>query len=416
MAFSFGGGSGWGLTFFRLKLSDFPSIRDFAIAHRNADVRQLLLQKNHPPGFPIKEAALQIQARQKAEAKLPAWFANQNICYPSLLSLEQCSSATTANFKANLLQGDTIVDLTGGMGVDAAAFSARFREVIYLERNADLQEITAHNLAQLGVANVQCINADSVQWLRQYTGKADWVYLDPARRGTTGGKVVGLQECEPEVLALKKILFRKARNILLKASPMLDIDLAVSQLENVRRVYVVAVENEVKELLFHLDESATGPPEIVSVNLPKPPHPVQEFSFDREHESAADVRFSVPQQFLYEPNAAVLKAGAFRSVAAAFGVEKLHPNSHLYTSGALIPGFPGRSFIVLATLKLDKKQLEPWLPEGKANIAVRNFPMTVAQIRQQTGLKDGGDKYLFATTDLQKRRIVLVCEKAGSDT
>ena len=397
-----------------MRLSDFPRIRDFATAHHNADVRQLLLQKSHPPGFPIQEAALQIQARQKAKTKLPAWFANPNICYPSLLSLEQCSSETTANFKANLLQGDTIVDLTGGMGVDAAAFSARFREVVYLERNADLQEITAHNLAQLGVANVQCVAADSAQWLRQYNGMADWIYLDPARRGTAGGKVVRLQECEPEVLALKEILFQKARNVLLKSSPMLDIDLAVGQLGNVRRVYVVAVENEVKELLFHLAEPATMPPEIVSVNLPKPPHPVQEFGFDRNRESTAEVRFNLPQQFLYEPNAAVLKAGAFRSVAAAFGVEKLHPNSHLYTSEVLAPGFPGRVFTVLATLKLDKKQLKPWLPQGKANIATRNFPMTVAQIRQQTGLKDGGDRYLFATTDLENRRIMVVCEKAGS--
>lgn len=401
-----------------MKLSDFPRIRDFAIAHQNADVHRLVLQKGHSPDFPIKDAALQIQARQKAKAKLPVWFANDNICYPSLLSLEQCSSETTANFKANLLQGDTLIDLTGGMGVDAAAFSRRFSKVIYVEQNVDLQQITAHNLAQLGIRNVQCVAADSVQWLQEYNerdGKADWIYLDPARRGDAGGKVVRLQDCEPEVLPLKNILFQKAGNVLLKASPMLDIDLAVSQLGNVKRVYVVAVENEVKELLFHWSEPANEPPQIVSVNLAKPPLSAQEFSFSRAQENAAEVAFGAARRFLYEPNAALLKAGAFRSVAAVFGVDKLHPNSHLYTSDRLVADFPGRSFEVLATVRLDRKKLGQWLPQGKANIAVRNFPLTVAQVRQQTGLQDGGDKYLFATTGPDNQRTVVVCEKTGAN-
>ncbi len=394
------------------RLIHFPQIIEFVQQNAHADVQQLLLNQHKYPHISVREAALQLQARQKAQTKLPSWFANQVICYPSLLSLEQCSSEITARFKADLVHGHTLIDLTGGMGVDAAAFSSRFAEVIYIEQNAELQKITAYNFEQLGIANVRFVAARSDEWITTYPDKADWIYLDPARRNEIGGKVVRLQDCEPEVLALQNILFQKAENILLKASPMLDINLAIRQLSNVVTVYVLAVENEVKELLFHLSPLAVDEPEIVSVNLPKPPLSQQEFRFYKSQETTANVSFSEPLPFLYEPNAAILKAGAFRSVAASFGLFKLHPNSHLYTSETRNENFPGRTFNVLAISKLDKKDLLKHLPDGKANIAVRNFPMTVADIRKKTGIQDGGDRYLFATTDYQNRKMVLICEKA----
>ncbi len=393
------------------RLIHFSQIIDFVQQHAQANVQQLILNQHKYPDIPIREAALQIQARQKAQTKLPSWFANPNICYPSLLSMEQCSSEITAQFKANLVSGHTLIDLTGGMGVDVAAFSRQVRDVIYIEQNPELQEITQYNLTQLGIANVTFVNARSENWIRAFAGKVDWIYLDPARRNDTGGKVVRLQDCEPEVFALQNILFQKAENILLKASPMLDIDLALRELTQVVAVYVLAVENEVKELLFHLSASANGEPEIVSVNLPKPPLPAQEFRFSRSQEAVATVDFALPQSFIYEPNAALLKAGAFRSIAQKLGLAKLHVNSHLYTSQTLRENFPGRTFKLLATCKLDKKELAQHLPEGKANIAVRNFPMSVAEIRKKTGLQDGGDKYLFATTDYQNRKVILICEK-----
>jgi 16S rRNA G966 N2-methylase RsmD len=393
------------------RLIHFPQIIAFVQQHAHADVQQLLLNQHKYPNIPVREAALQIQARQKAQHKLPSWFAQTMVCYPSLLSMEQCSSETTAQFKASLTQGHTLIDLTGGMGVDTSAFSHRFTEVVYIEQNTELQEITQYNLAQLGITNVSFVNARSEEWLHSFSSKADWIYLDPARRNDTGGKVVRLQDCEPQILTLQNLLFQKADNILLKASPMLDIDLALRELKQVATVYVLAVENEVKELLFHLTPSATGEPEIVSVNLPKPPLAAQEFRFQKSEEAAASVTFSGPLAYLYESNAAILKAGAFRSVAARLGLFKLHPNSHLYTSATPVENFPGRNFKLLAVCKLDKKELSRYLPEGKASIAVRNFPMTVADIRKKTGLHDGGDKYLFATTDWQNRKVVLVCVK-----
>ena len=358
----------------------------------------------------MREAVLQIQARRKAQHKLPGWFANDHIFYPSLLALEQCSSEATARFKAGLATGRTLVDLTGGMGVDTAAFSSGFEQVTHVEQNAELSEITAYNLGQLGITNVRVVNARCEDWLAAPPEPADWLYLDPARRDDAGGKAVRLQDCEPPVLDFREKMLKTAAHVLLKTSPMLDIDAAVRDLGQVAAVYVVAVENEVKELLFHL--TRTAEPEIFAVNLAKTGEVAEEFRFTRRGEVAAKVAFGLPEAFVYEPNAAMLKAGAFRSVAAAFGLRKLHANSHLYTSTDLRRDFPGRAFRLVAVSKLDKKALAAHLPGGQANIAVRNFPMTVADIRKKTALRDGGDTYLFATTDVDNRKIVLVCEKA----
>ncbi len=393
------------------RICSFLKILDFIRQHQQADVHQLMLKKNSYPDIPMAEAVCQIQARRKAKDKLPSWFAQAHICYPSLLSLEQCSSERTAQFKASLLQGKLLIDLTGGMGVDTAAFCSRFEQVIYLERNAELQPLTAYNLHALGHTQVTCLNADSMEWLSQFTGKADWVYVDPARRDTSGGKVVRLSDCEPDVLAFRELLFQKSAQVLLKASPMLDIDLAIREMGFVERVYVVAVDNEVKELLFHWHPQATSEPELFCVNLLHTAIEPEIFRFSKAHESQLTASFAEPQTYIYEPNAAILKAGAFKSVAEAFSLYKLHPNSHLYTSEQLHTDFPGRIFTLLGTSKVDKKSLRPWLPDNKANITVRNFPATVAQIRTQTGIQEGGDKYLFATTLPNNQKVMLVCVK-----
>ncbi|MDJ1471486.1 class I SAM-dependent methyltransferase [Xanthocytophaga flava] len=393
------------------KLTNFCKVIDFVQQHEFANPQELLLKKHRYPDIPVQEAALQIQARQKAKSKLPSWFAIPTICYPSLLSLEQCSSESTALFKARLLSGNTLMDLTGGMGVDTAAFSQQFEKVFYIEQNPELCEVTRYNFEQLGITNVQHISATSETWLSSFSQHVDWIYIDPARRNEAGGKVVRLQDCVPDILGLKDILFSKASHLLLKASPMLDIDVATNELKNVVKVYVVAVENEVKELLFHLMEAFNGEPEIETVNLNKSGGTISSFQFYRSLEGNSEVSFTLPQTYLYEPNVAVLKAGAFRSVASSFSINKLHSNSHLYTSESLQTDFPGRIFKIVAISKLDKKELQSFLPEGKANISVRNFPMSVEDIRKKTGIRDGGNIYLFATTDCQNRKIVLVCEK-----
>ncbi|MDJ1504857.1 THUMP-like domain-containing protein [Xanthocytophaga agilis] len=393
------------------KLTNFSKVIDFVQQHEYANPQDLLLKKHRYPDIPVQEAALQIQARQKAKNKLPSWFSIPTICYPSLLSLEQCSSESTALFKAQLLSGHILVDLTGGMGVDTAAFSKQFAQVFYIEQNPELCEVTQYNFEQLGITNVQHISATSETWLSSFSQHVDWIYIDPARRNDAGGKVVRLQDCVPDILGLKDILFGKASHLLLKASPMLDIDLAINELKNVVKVYVVAVENEVKELLFHLVKAFNGEPEIETVNLNKSGSTVSLFQFYRSHEGNSEVSFTLPQTYLYEPNAAVLKAGAFRCIASTFSLNKLHSNSHLYTSESLHTDFPGRIFKIMAVCKLDKKELQSFLPDGKANISVRNFPMSVEDIRKKTGIRDGGEQYLFATTDCQNRKIILVCQK-----
>ncbi|MCU0354541.1 MAG: hypothetical protein MUD08_12510 [Cytophagales bacterium] len=324
----------------------------FVRQHQHDDVQQLLLQQNRYPDVPMREAVLQIQARRKAQHKLPGWFANDNIFYPSLLALEQCSSEATARFKAGLAAGRTLVDLTGGMGVDTAAFGSRFEQVTHVEQNAELSEITAYNLEQLGITNVRFENARCEDWLAANPEPTDWLYLDPARRDDAGGKVVRLQDCEPPVLDFREKMLKTAAHVLLKTSPMLDIDAALRDLEQVAAVYVVAVENEVKELLFHLTRTAAEP-EIFAVNLAKTGEVAETFRFTRRGEASSEVAFGLPETFVYEPNAAVLKAGAFRSVAAAFGLRKLHVNSHLYTSTDLRRDFPGRAFRLVAVSKLD---------------------------------------------------------------
>ncbi|HSI91423.1 MAG TPA: hypothetical protein VK927_09935, partial [Adhaeribacter sp.] len=264
---------------------------------------------------------------------------------------------------------------------------------------------------KLGVSNVTFLAQNATVFLENFSGKADVIYLDPARRGNANQKLHLLEDCEPDVLQLLSTLLTKSHSVLLKTSPMLDIDRAVQQLKNAEKIWVIAVENECKEVLYQIGQTENLDPEIIAVNL-QPKSQNASFSFRKSQEENADVQFSEPLEFIYEPNAAILKAGAFRQLAERFGLKKLHRNSHVYTSESLIEDFPGRSFRLKTVAKYNKKVLLGIIPEKKANITVRNFPETVAQIRQKTGLKEGGGLYLFATTDMQNQPVVLVCEKA----
>lgn len=356
---------------------------------------------------------LQIKARQKAKLKLPEWFENENIIFPKMLSVEQCSSEITAKFKANLVSGETLIDLTGGMGVDVAYMSKNFKKAFYFEQNTDLLTVTKYNFEQLGIKNVAFLAGNSVEKLSEIPStnfnQNSWIYLDPHRRDDSGSKVVRLQDCEPNILAIKNLLFEYTDNILLKASPMLDIDLAILDLGNVSRVYVVAVENEVKEVLFHLEKNTPEKVILNAINLIKTNSAT--LSFTKSEEKNAGIKLGSPQQYLYEPNAAILKAGGFRFVAQHFDLQKIAPHSHLYTSEELAENFQGRVFKIITVCKLDKKEISKHLSENKANITIRNFPLTVQQIRDKLKLADGGSEYLFATTDTQNQKIVIICKK-----
>lgn len=384
--------------------------KDFIKVHQNDEVTALLLQAKKYPNLNISDLVLQIKARQKAKVKLPEWSENEGIVFPKMLSLEQCSSEITAKFKASLVKGETLIDLTGGMGVDMAYMSKNFKKAFYNEQNTDLLDVTKHNFSALGIKNVNFISGNSVENIEKLNTNFSWIYLDPHRRDDTGSKVVRLQDCEPNILQIKSLLFEKTDNILLKASPMLDIDLAIADLENVSHVYVVAVENEVKEVLFHLQKSEINDARLHAVNLTK--NHQTELIFSKSEEKNAIIKLGSPQQYLYEPNAAILKTGAFRFTAQHFDLQKIAPHSHLYTSEKLVEDFQGRSFKIIAVCKLDKKEISKHLTENKANITIRNFPLTVKQIREKLKLSEGGNEYLFATTDAQNQKIVIICRKS----
>jgi 16S rRNA G966 N2-methylase RsmD len=414
--------------------------KSFIKAHQNDEVTTLLLQAKKYPNLNIPDLVLQIKARQKAKIKLPEWFENEGIIFPKMLSVEQSSSEITAKFKSNLVLGKTLIDLTGGMGVDIAYMSKNFKKAIYFEQNADLLNVTKYNFKQLGIENVEFVGGDSVEKLSeatqyesgfkglmdfriedeknpkilksyesQFRQKNTWIYLDPHRRDDTGSKVVRLQDCEPNILKIKDLLFKHTDNILLKASPMLDIDLAILDLGNASQVYVVAVENEVKEVLFHLEKNVSEDVILNAVNLTK--NNSTTLSFTKSKEKNANISLGSPKQYLYEPNAAIMKSGAFRFIAQFFDLQKIAPHSHLYTSEKLVENFQGRIFKIVAVCKLDKKEISKHLSENKANITIRNFPLTVQQIRDKLKLSDGGNEYLFATTDAQNQKIVIICRK-----
>ncbi|WP_020599093.1 THUMP-like domain-containing protein [Spirosoma panaciterrae] len=388
----------------------------FIQANRTADVRSLLL-RTHPANLDIRKLAAQISARQKARDKLPTWYANEALVFPPSLSVEQASSERTAHYKASLVQGKRLVDLTGGMGVDTWAFAQRVDEVLYVEQQADLAELAAHNLPLLNATNVQVVQGDGLTILDKpefLTSSADWVYIDPHRRNEQGGKVVQLEDCEPDLSKSATIssLFEHTRQILVKASPLLDIHLAVRQLAGmVNEVHIVAVQGEVKEILFVLSHpSATRQTGFIkAVNLTS--HESIKFTFNEQEERDADVLLGDPQTYLYEPNAAVLKAGAFRLIGQRFGLLKVAPHSHLYTSPTLVRDFPGRIFKLQSILKPDAKLLRQVVPDGKANLTVRNFPQTVAELRKKLSLREGGSIYILATTLQNGDKRLLITQK-----
>ena len=432
--------------------------QNFVKEHAQADVLKLALQAHLYPKIAIKLAIQQIQGRQKAKTKLPFLYANDSIAYPISLSVEQCSSEMAANFKANLLKKllqldtkkednitnsatnhtinnknlTTLIDLTGGFGVDCYFFSQFFDKVIHIEQQSELSEIAAYNFTVLQATNISCYSENGLNFLQTYSEPITCLYIDPARRDKNRQKVVSLEDCEPNLIEILPLLWQKTTAILLKTSPMLDITKAISQLSTlqpncVRDVIIVAVENECKEVLYYLtnQNSAETNQQINFNTFNLHPNKInQEFLFSATDEQNVSVSYQKPLQYLYEPNAAVLKSGAFKTVAHHFGLHKLHKNTHLYTSDNLVSNFVGRTFAILQVCKFDKKEILQHLANlqinkeanqmgnqqksPQANISVRNFPLSVEEFRKKTGIKDGGEIYIFAATDLDNHKIVII--------
>lgn len=393
-----------------------PETLAFIDSHRGDDVRTLALQAKKYPAVDMAEAVVQIAGYQIAEKKVPLWAQTAGIRYPQHLSMEQCSSEVTARYKASLVSGDTLTDLTAGWGVDCSFLARNFRCADYVERQETLCRIAAHNFPLLGLPHVRIHCADAVEYL-QSMEPVDCLFLDPARRDSHGGKTVAIAECEPDVCRLEPLLVEKGKTVMIKLSPMLDMASALRDLQYVRRIHVVSVNNECKELIILLrkapdEEEAAAGEVIISCEqvVNNSVHQHFQFTFSEEKSAGCPLAESVGN-YLYEPGAALLKAGPYRLLATRYGVEKLHPNSHLYTSSGLVD-FPGRRFRVTAVSWFGKKDLKVLL-EGveKANLTVRNFPSSVAELRKKLKLKEGGDTYLFATTLASGEKVLIRGEK-----
>lgn len=381
-------------------------VQDYIRKNSNTDIVSVLLKKSVFEGISQKGLAQQLESRKKAQYKLPTWFKTEGIYYPPKLNVEQTSSEVSAQYKASLVQGEKLLDMTGGFGVDSYYFSKQIKSVFHCEVNTELSAIASHNFDQLKVENIECHPIDGFQYLKDDSVKYDWIFIDPSRRNDTKGKVFFLKDCEPNVPKALPNLFQHSKNILLKVSPLLDISKAIHELNHVKEIHIVAINNEVKELLFLLEWGYDDEIAFVAINLNSQD---EVFHFTEKEEKSAQSNFGDPQGYLYEPNAAILKSGAFKMVGNRHGLQKLHQHSHLYTSTKRVD-FPGRVFQISAVEPYHKKTMKQFTG-SKANVTTRNFPESVASIRKKYKLKDGGDVYLFFTTNSKGDLIVLNCKK-----
>lgn len=382
-------------------------IQEFIKTNLNSDVSMLLLKGMPFSSSDSKDIIEQIEAKKRCEKKLPSWYNTQNIYYPNKLNIEQTSSEITAAYKSHLVSGESIIDLTGGFGVDCLYFSKTFKTVEHCEINERLSKLVTHNYTQLGIQNIKTKNIDGIEHLKNTDVKYDWIYIDPSRRHDSKGKVFFLNDCLPNVPEHINLLFQHSKNILIKTSPLLDFSIGLQELNHVKTIHAIAINNEVKELLWVLEADFKGAITIETVNLKN--ENTDYFSFFHKNERDLESRLSLPLSFLYEPNAAILKAGGFHSISSQLHIYKLHKHSHLYTNDTLID-FPGRCFKIEQVLSYNKKALKK-TGITKANVTTRNFPETVQQIRKKFNLKDGGNTYLFFTTDKTKNKIIIICSK-----
>jgi len=384
------------------------NIQDFISQNSGISITKLALQKNP---FPEVEWILilnQIEAKGKAKDKLPTWFSTENIIYPSKISVEQTSSEKTAAYKASLISGKTLIDLTGGFGVDDYYFSKKFKVVAHCEINEELSAIVKHNFEQLKVENCTFYADDSANILNESDSdfKWDWIYIDPSRRNDAKGKVFMLKDCLPNVPESLDFYFEKTDSILIKMAPLLDISAGLSELEFVKNIHIIALENEVKELLFEIHNHYSGGITIKTANILKDKTETFEFILGE----LVYPSYHLPQKFLYEPNSAIMKSGGFDEVSTIFKIDKLHKHSHLYTSDELID-FPGRTFEIEKVISYNKNDMKVELLNQQANVTTRNFPETVENIRKKWKIKNGGNLYCFFTTDKNDNKIVLICRK-----
>jgi 16S rRNA G966 N2-methylase RsmD len=383
-------------------------VQKYISSHIKTDVKALALKQNPFPDLPWQWVLQQISGKQKCAKKHPAISTHENIIYPTSLSIEQTSSEATAAYKSQLIKGDTLIDLTGGWGIDCYYFSKHLPHVTHCELDADLSAIVKHNFNTLGCNNITTIAGDSIAYLQQTNGSFGTIYLDPARRDQNKKKVFLLSDCTPDVTDIITLLKAKSQRIIIKASPLLDIKGTLQQLPDISEIHIVAVDNEVKELLFIIDtQIVASNTHIHTTNITKEGmvsynHPIQE---DAHTTYASELG-----KYLYLPNASIMKSGLFNSIANDFQLAKLHAHSHLYTSDSIAENFPGHIYEINESYVYQKSNYTI-LKGLKSNISIRNFPITVEELIKKHKLQNGGNTFTFFTTNAHQEKIVIHTKK-----
>ena len=397
--------------------------RDFIEKHLKDDVRQLALQK-FPDNVDKMLALNQIEARQLLSKKVPSWASNPDLLFPKHLSIEQCSSELTAKYKASIISGgDTFVDLTGGLGIDSYFLSEKFKTAYYVENQKELCDMAKHNFDVLG-RKITVVNSDAETFLSK-NHDFDLIFIDPARRDIYNRKMVSLHDCSPDVVHLVETFPETSPQMspetsphkplfLIKVSPMLDISLITNELQNISEIHIVSVKNECKEILIKIEPGFDGEIKYFCVNFfGNDVKSSQSFEFSETSESSANSEFAPTiKHYLYEPNSSLMKSGAFKLISQRFGIEKLHVNSHLYTSDNLISDFPGRIFEVVGFAPFNKKIKKELLNDiTEASVATRNFPLSANELRKTLNLKESDTNFVFGTTLMGKKKVVILAKK-----
>ena len=384
-----------------------PEVQKFIKDHLNDDPFLLTLNSKAEPSFPLTDAIQQIESHQKALGKLDTWISKENIIWPPPISIEQASSDITAQFKSSLIYGKSIADLTGGSGIDTFYFAEQFEQVHYVESNDHLCEQATHNFEVLERKNIKIHNKTAEEFLRTKQRNFDAIFVDPSRRNKDK-KVFKIEDCSPNLVDILPGCLEAAPDVLLKLSPLVDISALLKTLSP-NFIWVVGVKNEVKEVLCLVQRSMQRC-RIEAVMLGNGEGPI-EFKFFLKQEKEANSEYSFPKKFIYEPNASIMKAGAFKLIGKHFGLYKLHKHTHLYTTDELVENFPGRIFEIKKQIKPNKKEILESFPDKKVNIITRNYPLSSNKLKSKFQLRDGGDDFLIATTSMDGKKVLLKCER-----
>jgi len=378
-------------------------VQQFINEHLDDDITRILLKKSPFDDVSAKELAEQIESKTRCEKKIPLWYNTAKVYYPAKLAVEQASSELTANYKSNLVKADTLIDLTGGFGVDSFYFSKKVKEVIQCEQNIDLSDIASYNSGFLGAKNIRFIKQDGIDYLKTSNKSFDVIYADPSRRVKTK-KVFFLKDCEPDVVANLDLLLSKSNRVIIKTSPLLDIQSGLNELSHVSEIHIISIKNDCKELLWVIDRDFEEEPVVNCTAINE--SGTQTFSFKLSVERALVLKeWSVPLDYMYEPDVSLLKSGCFKLITERFGVKKLHVNTHLYTSSDLQEDFIGRKFKVISSVAY--KSFAKSNSLNKANVISRNFPLSVEEIKKKHHIHDGSLNYLLFTTGPSNQLLVI---------